>query len=344
MTKKNEMKMQTENAPIELPTKPVPIHQSQRTDKINYTASSQSAIDDIFMEALQANTQILADKYLRRPLRRASVPDDRKKWNLNRRKGERRDTNNEKNTTSHERVGPGEINLRVLGVSTSDLNSRRYILSQSIMENIRSHMPFTIQQDNFLLKYSLTRDGASMATLLSKSYHSPRTVLAIETISGDVFGAFTSSPWLNNGNQYYGSGESFLWKIKRANDSTKENKIDNLEVFPWAGTNRNIQLANTKKLVLGGDEPESAENNDYGQETKFWGFGITLSDNLSRGSSNCCMTYKSPSLLNDSENGEFFEVSNVELWSLTHMESIEHAERLEHARSFFFQQTNYAQY
>jgi hypothetical protein len=78
------------------------------------------------------------------------------------------------------------------------------------MDGLRVHLPFAVQQDNFWLKYSKVRDGASMRALLRKVRSSARTVIAIETMDGGVFGAFTSSPWRPNGRGFYGSCEAFL--------------------------------------------------------------------------------------------------------------------------------------
>jgi len=241
---------------------------------------------------------------------------------------EREDTNNENSGDFHnEQYFCDETDFQVLGTSMDDVISKRYILSQTLMKSLRLHMPYSVQQDNFELKYSLARDGASMMALLSKSSEAKRTILAIKTISGDVFGAFTSSSWFDNGNKYYGSYESFLWKLDQASG-------DNLKVYPWNGSNRNIQLSNTDKLILGGDESGSIR----GGQRIYWGYGIALIDDLSRGSSNSCVTYESPSLVtNTAEEGGFFEIYDIEVWAMTNTDFVEQPKYSELARSSYFE-------
>ena len=64
----------------------------------------------------------------------------------------------------------------------------------------------------FLICFPQFDKGASLITLLAKAQNSPRSILAIKTIDGNIFGAFTSSLWHDKGNSFYGSGESFLWR------------------------------------------------------------------------------------------------------------------------------------
>jgi len=236
----------------------------------------------------------------------------------------------------------------ILGASEIDLRDGNYILTRPLMQELRSHMPYCTRQDNFLLKYSLVRDGASLSTLLSKVYHSTRTVIAIETLDGDVFGAFTSSPWRNYGSQYYGSGESFLWR--RSQDDE-----EGTDVFPWAcGGYHKIQMVNSERLVIGGHEDKSDEeqlmivenmscvsSNSSGN----LGFGIALNSDLSRGSTSCCMTFLSPCLLSaeslaGKQTGVFY-VANIEVWAMTSTDCVVQAERLERARSFIYEHAGY---
>jgi len=225
----------------------------------------------------------------------------------------------------------------ILGRSVSE---KYDVLSQETMDFLRRHLPFLVQEENFFLKYSLARDGASLMTLLERARNSPRTILAIKTVDGDIFGAFTSSPWHDKGNNFYGSGESFLW---RSNNDFVDSRDDtcyaedlrvskfSVEAFSWTGANRNVQMSNLKRLIVGGGEPEIKESTNGNS----WGFGLTLDGDLSRGSSCSCATFGSPCLSKSPER-EFFHVENVELWSLTPASTIEQAEKLEAAREFIY--------
>ena len=69
------------------------------------------------------------------------------------------------------------------------------VLSPAMMDKIRSHLPFSIQADNFWLKYSSLRDGFSLDKIFFQLKHSHKNVLAVETCDGNIFGAYTYSKW-----------------------------------------------------------------------------------------------------------------------------------------------------
>ena len=161
--------------------------------------------------------------------------------------------------------------------------------------------------------------------------HSSHTVLAIETTTGEVFGSFTSSPWRPNGNSYYGSCEAFVWQLRKTRQDC--NSLDeyilresSLEVFQWTHNgNRNVQLSNTKKLFVGGGNPDvddeednvmmqdTNENKDTDEEE--WGMSIALDKELLNGTSSRCATFAS-NPLNNSRHSEVFEIMNMEIWAL----------------------------
>eukprot|EP00548_Thalassiothrix_antarctica_P016985 CAMPEP_0194196604 /NCGR_PEP_ID=MMETSP0154-20130528/76755_1 /TAXON_ID=1049557 /ORGANISM="Thalassiothrix antarctica, Strain L6-D1" /LENGTH=281 /DNA_ID=CAMNT_0038921211 /DNA_START=273 /DNA_END=1116 /DNA_ORIENTATION=- len=153
----------------------------------------------------------------------------------------------------------------VLGTSY-DMNNdyhhkSSHVLSPSLMDALRSHLPSSIKESNFWLKYSMIRDGANIRTLLQKVKSSKRTLLAIETMEGDIIGSFTSAPWCKTieSRGYFGSGEAFVWRTDNkehsssscatthTTSSAKEKEDDDeeqksiVEVFHWSGKNCNIQ-------------------------------------------------------------------------------------------------------
>lgn len=227
----------------------------------------------------------------------------------------------------------------VLARSIHDILERPTVLTPPIMDSLRAFLPFAVAHDNFWLKYSFDADGASMHTLLDKIRNSARTFIAIETDQGDVFGSFTSSPWRIQSRDYYGSAEAFLWRLKKSRftpcKSVKE-QIElesDIEVFEWSRHNRNIQswTGMNGQLSVGGggyeDEPE--------KEAKEFGAGLSLSDDLSRGFSDKCLTFNSPVLPTRSTDG-VFNIVNIEVWTLTPVISLDEAERLELGRQFVF--------
>jgi hypothetical protein len=64
------------------------------------------------------------------------------------------------------------------------------VLTPPLMEALRGFFPYGIAEENFWLKFSLERDGASLPSLLSKVRTSVHTILSVETKDGHVFGAF----------------------------------------------------------------------------------------------------------------------------------------------------------
>lgn len=85
--------------------------------------------------------------------------------------------------------------FRILGTSADDVAAHPHVLSPPLMDALMSFLPETLENQNFWLKYSLVRDGSSMQTLKQYVRASANNILAIETTTGEVFGAFTISPW-----------------------------------------------------------------------------------------------------------------------------------------------------
>jgi hypothetical protein len=83
----------------------------------------------------------------------------------------------------------------ILGTSADDIASTPHVLSPPLMESIYHFLPYSVSEQNYFMKYSLLRDGASFITLLQNVRGSQHTILALETTEGEVFGSFTSAQW-----------------------------------------------------------------------------------------------------------------------------------------------------
>eukprot|EP00550_Attheya_septentrionalis_P001042 CAMPEP_0198296620 /NCGR_PEP_ID=MMETSP1449-20131203/33256_1 /TAXON_ID=420275 /ORGANISM="Attheya septentrionalis, Strain CCMP2084" /LENGTH=786 /DNA_ID=CAMNT_0043997285 /DNA_START=269 /DNA_END=2629 /DNA_ORIENTATION=+ len=253
------------------------------------------------------------------------------------------------------------ITFAILGTSVDDESAKPHVLSPPLMDSLRPHMPYALQDDNFWLKYSLVRDGASLMTLLSSVRSSAKTVLAIETVNGEVFGAFTSSPWRLNGSQFYGSCEAFLWRMRKPRSTECRTVLDrvklesDIDTYSWTGSNRNIQLSNTKTIVLGGGGSEqnshsscdhTVDDDMYSTTTSSksgdcYKFGISINGDLSTGTTEYCATFGNPKLT--VEEGEHFEIANLEVWTITPVSNVAQAEKLELSRQFVFDHGNVVQ-
>eukprot|EP00588_Corethron_pennatum_P005991 CAMPEP_0194290232 /NCGR_PEP_ID=MMETSP0169-20130528/40797_1 /TAXON_ID=218684 /ORGANISM="Corethron pennatum, Strain L29A3" /LENGTH=340 /DNA_ID=CAMNT_0039037765 /DNA_START=191 /DNA_END=1210 /DNA_ORIENTATION=- len=211
------------------------------------------------------------------------------------------------------------------------------IIYPSLMESLRNFFPYVISEDNFWLKYSLVRDGASLSSLLSTLRVHPRTLVAIETTDGEIFGSFTSAPWRRNGQTYFGRGESFLWRLRQNHPgdlSHRGESCSQVEVYPFTGANSLEQLCNDDRIAVGGDyvvSPLLAESATTA--TGLMGVhGIELEPSLCHGCSAGTATYNNPRLTRN-PSGKF-TVANLEVWTTTPCYTEDAAKQMERRRTF----------
>ena len=234
----------------------------------------------------------------------------------------------------------GTLPFRILGTSADDVDSKPHVLSPPLMESLQNFLPYSLSEDNFWMKYSLVRDGASMHSLLQHIRGARYSIVALETSDGEVFGSFTSEPWRKNWN-YFGTGESFLWRMRQSRNNSCHSIIDQahleseLDVYPWTGENNSIQLCTHDMMAVGGGVPTNDKEDEVEPENKIaYGFGIALDRNLMQGTSCHCATFDSPPLSMMHQDGSPFEIMNLEVWTLTPSYSLEDAEKLELGKLF----------
>ena len=242
--------------------------------------------------------------------------------------------------------GGGTLPFLILGTSADDIDAHPHVLSPPLMESLQAFLPMSKYRENFWMKYSLVRDGASMHTFLQFARGAKYSFLAIETVDGEVFGCFTTEPWRKNWN-FFGGTESFLWRMRGTrgekchsiiDQAQKESEID---VYPYTGENNCIQLCTQEKMAVGGGSltpSSSADMNIPDVESPVkeheWGFGLTLDHDLLEGTSSPCVTFGSPSLSRKHSDGSRFEIINLELWTLTPCFTLEDAEKMELGKLF----------
>ena len=221
------------------------------------------------------------------------------------------------------KVGDFEVNNKRLDLypilGFSKIHETQRVLSPPIMNTLRTYLPFSVAEDNFWLKFALARDGANLKTLYNSIRQSSPTILAIETSHGEVFGAFTSSPWRKHAN-FYGSCEAFLWRTKHSRFSPTQSAKEQVQLesevdcFKWSHANRNVQFSSQAKLMVGGGLPDKEEEENclwVNSGNQDWGMGIIIESDLFQGTSSPCVTFQSPCL---SLGGETFEARNIEVW------------------------------
>lgn len=240
--------------------------------------------------------------------------------------------------------GGGTLPFVILGTSADDVDAHPHVLSPPLMESLQAFLPMSKSGDNFWMKYSLVRDGASMHTFLQHARGAKYSFLALETTDGEVFGAFTTEPWRKNWN-YFGGGESFLWRMRHSRKEKCHSIIDQahkeseIDVYPYSGENNCIQLCTHDKIGIGGGDgdatiAERVQHVDSPIKDYEWGFGLMLTSDLLSGTSSPCVTFRSPSLSFAHSDGSPFEIINLELWTLTPYANVEDAEKLELGKLF----------
>jgi TLD len=199
---------------------------------------------------------------------------------------------------------------------------------------------------NFWLKYSLVRDGPGLWTFLRQVRASALCILAIETTEGHVLGAFTSQPWrLSKG--WYGSKDTFLWKMRRSRLETAGKSIvqqicqeSEIQVYPYRTGHVAVQYCSKKCLMLGQGEviaapkkhdPEKPRPINVG---KHYGYALYLDKNLTSGTTSSSETFGNPCLLDPTQRGAKFTVANIEVWTLTPHTTVADAEQSELSNLF----------
>jgi hypothetical protein len=169
---------------------------------------------------------------------------------------------------------------------------------------------------------------------------------------GDVLGSFTSTPW-HKTTSYYGTGESFLWKMRHSRMTNVHSLLEQAElesevdIFPFSGLNYYIQLCTHDKLAVGGGSlipPEATKKGGSAFDVlpanalerltgvaadDDFGFGIAVNGDMSRGTTSPCATFRNPSLVSHSSKTESFEIVNLEVWTFTPCETVEDAIQVE---------------
>jgi hypothetical protein len=225
--------------------------------------------------------------------------------------------------------------FRILGTAADDVSCHPHVLSPPLMESLLAFVPESLSLHNFLLKYSLVRDGPNLFTMLRQARASDCTFLAIETVDGHVFGSYTSQAWrLAQG--WYGNKESFLWRMRHSRLETttsiveQANQESEIQVFPYRAGNVAVQYCSKDCLMLG--QGELLPNTTRGGQ--HYGRGLYLDVSLFHGSTSTSETFGNPCLVNADARGAVFDVSNVEVWTLTPHVTVAEAEQSEMATFF----------
>jgi hypothetical protein len=146
----------------------------------------------------------------------------------------------------------------------------------------------------------------------------------------------SSSPWRVKPG-WYGSGESFLWRLKnsRITSGTNVRNYDHdneMEVYPFTGNNEMVQYCTKKTIAVGGGDWGDDLVSPYPNEPT--GTGFMIDGDLMGGETNSCSTFANPRLCGRSSKKNEFDIINLEVWTVTPCISEPDAELLEMRRLF----------
>ncbi len=182
----------------------------------------------------------------------------------------------------------------------NELNSVPFILNKDQMRTIALNgLPASIAYSKWQRLYCLQRDGDSFVNSFLRIVKGvERTLLVIQTTNHEILGGYSNSPWESQsgsvGAAFYGSCQASLFKINK--------KTGEVQVFPWTGSNRYVQVCdpNAKLLAFGGGGKDGS-------------FGLCIEDDFRVGTTGKCETFDNDPLC---EEGRF-EILNVECWGFT---------------------------
>lgn len=302
-------------------------------------------------------------------------PEDEQTWNsdltdlnswIARMEGVEVDEQGRTSTSTHTTSNP----FKILGTSANDLSCQPMVLSPPLMEGLQLFMPESLHEHHYWLKYSLVRDGSGLMKMLRHCRGSQHTILAIESTDGHVFGSFTSQAWRltspNKGiNHYYGSKESFIWRMRQSRFEPCESVVEQLlmeskmDVFPFTSQNNNVQSCTASGILLGDGEikeegkiksegcntddnevHDGTDSNLHNNHTNQYGHAIRLDKSMATGSTSSSETFGSPCMIDSESRGKEFEVANVELWTMTPHDSVEDADQAE-MRALFLEENRH---
>lgn len=115
------------------------------------------------------------------------------------------------------------------------------IIKGAMASALEEILPEHHQGYDWLQIYSLKKDGASLQTVFNRCKGHNHTLVLVQDSMGVAFGGFATDQWKNKGENYFGSGESFLFTFK---DSK-------LTKYEWTRANSYFMYSNYGGIAMG---------------------------------------------------------------------------------------------
>lgn len=160
------------------------------------------------------------------------------------------------------------------------------ILSNDYINQLRRELPKRYRNNDWKILYQMNVDGCAYSTFFEKTEKYEPIILVLKTNSNEIIGAFASRG-LKKSKNYYGSGESFIFKFNEGE----------LVAFHWSKRNDYFVTSSKSEIVIGGGDGSSA---------------IWIDGELDHAMSDPCYTFDSPQLTANKS----FRLYNMEAWSL----------------------------
>jgi len=161
------------------------------------------------------------------------------------------------------------------------------ILDEDDIELLRERLPTRLENNEWTLAFSTTRDGFSLSTLYRKTQDLDCPVLlTIQDVDQAIFGGLLSEPPKVT-EAFRGTGECWLFSLAGSGD---------LSVYKWTTANTLFIKGCTKNLVVGAGDGQ---------------FGLWFDGDLDHGRTQPCETFGNPPLTTSSD----FNVKCIECWA-----------------------------
>jgi hypothetical protein len=164
------------------------------------------------------------------------------------------------------------------------------ILTMEWIQFIRRYVSARDVYKNWALLYSTEKHGISINTMYAKVHEKGAMVIVVEDSKGYVFGGYASE-YFRPSQRYYGTGESFLFRLH-----------PQIDVYPWPNSNNFFIFSSEHFISMGGG--------DSGK------YGLYLDADFATGTSGYSNTYHNKPLA----SSEFFECALVEIWGFVDVE------------------------
>ncbi|KAL0589334.1 hypothetical protein ABG067_002553 [Albugo candida] len=109
-----------------------------------------------------------------------------------------------------------------------------------LMGSLQASLPHRFRNYNWNLLYTSSHHGASLETFMHRVKNDSPTLILLETVHGDVFGGFVTTPWQTT-SSYYGNGECYVFSC------TPE-----FRKYTWTKRNSFFMLSNCRCIAMGG--------------------------------------------------------------------------------------------